>query len=101
MGPVTLPAFSATLPRPTPRETSVIEGMATVAAPAAICRRAFLREIHIGYCTTRLTVVECDWPPLVPVIVTTVVPTCRLFLVSIVSVEVPELTTDVGVNLTL
>jgi len=53
------------------------------------------------YCTTRLTVVECDWLPLVPVMVTTVVPTGRLFLVSIVSVEVPEFTTDAGVNLTV
>ena len=59
------------------------------------------RNEHIGYWTIRLTVAEWTRPPLVPVIVTTWVPAATLFQVAIVSTEVPELTTDAGVKVTV
>jgi hypothetical protein len=55
----------------------------------------------LGYCTVSDTVVECVRLPLVPVIVSVLVPVGVLERVERVSVEVPEPVTDVGLNVAL
>ena len=52
----------------------------------------------VDYCTVSCTVVLCVLPPPVPVMVSTLVPTPVLLRVEMVSVEVPEPVTDVGLN---
>ncbi len=52
-----------------------------------------------GPCTTNVTVAVCDRVPLVPVIVRGYVPAGVVDTVETVSVELPELVTDVGLKL--
>ena len=84
-------------------DVSIRKGAAAVAAaPVVICRRRFLREINISvHCTVRLTVVEWTMLPLVPVMIKEYIPAAAFLLVSTVNVELPEFTTDGGLNLML
>jgi hypothetical protein len=52
-----------------------------------------------GPCTTNVTVAVCDRVPLVPVIVRVYVPAGVVVAVETVSVELPELLTDIGLKL--